>query len=183
MADKKSKAKKQEELARKQGDALINSMNLHLEELVHTVKKIDDYIVTVAFEGAEGMYRVEKDGEIGWVKPGKFGAMHAQIIIQDRDDKRFVPNLDVSVRIFDNEGTVISEEEAPFMWHPFVFHYGLETVLPDEGEYIIEVKINTPTFPRHTKNHGKRYQTTVTARLDPIKVVPPTEDALDADNE
>jgi hypothetical protein len=182
MADKKSKAKKQEELARKQGDALIASMNLHLEELVHTVKKIDDYIVTVAFEGADGMYGVDEKGELEWNKPGKFGAMHAQIIIQDRDDKRFVPNLEISVRIFDNEGTVITESDAPFMWHPYVFHYGLETVLPDEGEYIVEVKIQKPGFARHTKNHGKRYQSTVTARLDPIKVVPPQEDGLDTES-
>ena len=115
MAEKKSKEKKQEELAKKQGDALIASYNLHMEELVHTVKKKDDYIVTLAFGSSSGMYKMQSDKTLDWESPDAFGIMHMEVVIQDRDDRRFIPNLNVSVRMYDNEHGLVTESEAPFM--------------------------------------------------------------------
>jgi hypothetical protein len=180
MAEKKTKAKKQDELVKKQGDALIASANLYMEDMIHTVKKSHDYIVTVAFGSPDGRYMPQSDGSLDWDMPEGFSNMHVEVVVQDRDDKRFVPYLDVSVRILDQNDNPVTESEAPFMWHPYVFHYGMDTVIPEEGDYTIEVTIKKPDFGRHHKDHGKRYADDVTIKLGPVKLSPPSGE-LDAD--
>lgn len=120
---------------------------------------------------ALGAYIHQSDGLLDWETPENYGMFHVEVIVQDRDDKRFVPYLDVHVRIYDKEGTLITESEAPFQWDPYTYHYGFDTNLPDDGQYYAEVTIKTPTFDRHHKNHGKRYTDDVTVRLDPVEVI------------
>jgi len=177
MAEKKSKLKKQDELVRKQGDAFIASYNLYMEELIHVVKKTDDYIVTVAFGATEGMYEMQTDKSLEWVTPEGYGFVHMSVVIQDRDDKRFVPNLEVFVRLYDNDNKLITESEAPFLWNPYVFHYGMDLTIPEEGNYTAEVTIKRPDFNRQNKDHGNKYTNDVTIRLQSVKLTP-SEDVM-----
>jgi uncharacterized protein involved in high-affinity Fe2+ transport len=173
MAEKKSREKKMEELVKKQGDAFMASYNLHMEEIIHTVKKVDDYIITAAIEPAVGMYVMGLDKSLEWESPQGFGDLHVEIVVQDRDDRRFVPHLEVSAKVYDKEHKVITESEAPFMWHPYIFHYGFDMTVPDEGDYFIEVRIKAPKFHRHKKDHGKRYSDDIEIKLSPLRLNPP----------
>lgn len=173
MSEKKTREKRQDELAKKVGDILVAAQNAHTEELVHTMKRTGDYIVTVAFEVADGMYEKQSDGELEWETPEGYGTMHVEIMIQDRDDKRFVPYLEVSAKVFDNENHLVTESEAPFMWHPYAYHYGFHTLIPDEGKYTVEVTIKAPKYPRHHKSHGKRYEEDVVVRMASVQLMPP----------
>lgn len=173
MAEKKTKEKRFEELSKKLADTTNNLHNAYLEELIHTVKRTGDYIITFALEKSEGHYVKQSDGEIDWETPENYVTMHAQVIVQDRDDKRFVPYLDVNVRIYNDEGELVTESDAPFMWHPFAYHYGFDTVLPDDGQYYAEITIKSPDFDRHHMSHGKRYTDDVTVKMSSIDIILP----------
>lgn len=45
----------------------------------------------------------------------------------------------------------------PFLWHPWLFHYGRNWQVPGDGEYTLRVRIEPPTFHRHDKRNGLRY--------------------------
>jgi hypothetical protein len=176
MSGRKTKEKRQEELSKKLADNLNLSLNAHTEDMSHSAKRINDYIVTVAVENSYGLYAHQTDGSLDWETPESFGTQHVEIIIQDRDDKRFVPYLDVKVKIFDKGNNLITESEAPFMWHPYAYHYGFDTTLPADGEYYFEVKVKKPKFDRHHLAHGKKYQEDIATMLGPVEIVLPGEE-------
>src|SRR5688572_8619413 len=99
MAEKKTREKRQEDLSKKLGDLIMVTHNAYMEEIVHTVKRKGDYIVTVALETAEGSY-VPEGSDLEWESPEGFGASHVMVVVQDRDDKKFVPYLEVTVRVY-----------------------------------------------------------------------------------
>lgn len=172
MAERKTKEKKQEEVSKKLGDLLLAAQMAHIEDLPHSMKRIDDFIITVAVENSIGNY-VKEGSELDWQDPEKYGMQHFEVIIIDRDDKKFVPYLDVKVRIFDNNHALVTETEAPFMWHPFVSHYGFDVSIPDDGEYYAEVTIKSPEFARMHKSHGKKYSENITVKMAGFEIMLP----------
>jgi hypothetical protein len=52
----------------------------------------------------------------------------------------------------------------PFLWHPYLYHYGTNAKVPGEGPYTVRVQIQAPTFMRHDPVNGKRY-------AEPVRVV------------
>jgi hypothetical protein len=46
---------------------------------------------------------------------------------------------------------------VPFIWHPGLYHYGINLTLPGDGIYTVRVDVAVPTFHRHDKVNGKRY--------------------------
>lgn len=183
MAERKTKEKRQEELSKKLGDLMIAANHAQVEDLVHVMKRTDDYIITLAIENAEGRYVSEKDGDLDWDKPEGYGYQHVEIMVQDRDYKTFVPYLNVLVRIYDKENNLVTENVAPFMWHPFTSHYGFDIVLPKDGEYSFEVNIDAPKFDRHHKSHGKRYSDKISTKLGPVEIMVPGSEEDDILNQ
>lgn len=173
MAEKKTREKRYDELSKKLGDIINTIHNAHTEELIHAVKRTGDYIVTLAFDASSGVYESQSNGDLEWESPEHYGIFHVEVIIQDRDDKRFIPYLDVNVVIYDKEGKVVTESAAPFMWHPVAYHYGFDTLFPDDGQYTAEVTIKAPKFPRHHRSHGKRYTDDVTTKMGPFDIILP----------
>ena len=100
------KAKKKLKIA--QGNAFSDSLN-YLSEIVEYSEssETDDYIVTLAAEEAEGLYYFsDKDsGSLSWHPPGKDANQHLEVVVQDKDDKRFLPNLEIQVELFDETGS------------------------------------------------------------------------------
>ncbi len=175
MAERKTKEKRQEEILKKTADILITSINAHIEDLPHTLKRVDDYILIAYVENSEGSYIKESDGKLDWNDPEKYGLQHFGIIIQDRDDKRFVPYLDVIIRVYDKGGDLITEAKAPFIWHPFVYHYGFDTPIENDGEYYIEVTVKSPKFDRAHRSLGKKYTEDLITRIGKVEIALPLE--------
>jgi hypothetical protein len=173
MAEKKTKEKRLEELSRKLGDATNTSYSAYTEDLVHTMRRTDDYIISLAFENADGTFEKQAGGDLDWETPENYGMFHVHVVVQDRDDKRFVPYLDVTVRIYDNENKLVTESAAPFVWNPYSYHYGFDTILPDDGKYSAEIAIKSPDFARNHKVHGKRYMDDVLTKLGPVEIMLP----------
>lgn len=125
--------KKHLDLARKQGEALKQA----LDEMTQNVaqrgeeKAAGHFLVGYAIEKPEGMYVVE-DGELQWQEPeGK--NIHIEISVRDGADGRFVPALDVELTVLDAEGQEVGTHRQPFLWHPWLYHYGRNWQLPGDG--------------------------------------------------
>jgi uncharacterized protein involved in high-affinity Fe2+ transport len=57
----------------------------------------------------------------------------------------------------DSKGKRIGKHRQPFLWHPWLYHYGLNWRLPGPGKYSIEVHVKAPDFMLHDRKNGKRY--------------------------
>lgn len=166
------KEKKQERLAKKQGLAYDASYEILMSEDPHAVVEVDDYRITASFEPAEGMYGPGPAGSLAWETPGADHNQHFEVVVRDRNDGRFLPGLEIQLRLFDTENRKVAETTVPFIWHPFVFHYGINGRIPAEGDYTVEVVIPVPQFHRHDEVRGKRYGRDVSVRLGPLHLKP-----------
>jgi hypothetical protein len=165
----------QEALAHRQGEAYRASYEKLMAEDPHAETEAGDYRITASFEPAEGMYGMGSDGTLEWLTPDGGDNQHFEVIVRDREDGRFVPYLDVHLRLLDAADTTVVDTIVPFIWHPFVYHYGIDGKIPAEGDYTAQVIIPAPRFHRHDEVRGKRYEHTVTARLGPVHLKPGTK--------
>lgn len=127
-----------------------------------------DYVVAYAVEHAEGMYAL-KDGGLIWQEPEDTNA-HIEISVRDAADNRFIPNLEVTVAVEDSQGNRLGEHTQPFLWHPWLFHYGRNWKLPGDGVYNLQVHIKAPTFMRHDRLNGKRYANDVKVSFEKVNI-------------
>lgn len=114
-----------------------------------------DYTVAYSIENAEGMYHME-DGRLVWHDPAEENC-HLEIAVRNAADGRFVPCLKIQATVSEPSGEVIGSHEMPFLWHPWIYHYGRNWVIPHDGAYTLRVHIDAPTFPRHDLRNGDRF--------------------------
>ena len=158
------------DLARDQGAAVERALK-HMTEEVATdggETRAGDYLVGYAVEEAEGMYRL-RDGELVWEEPGDEN-LHVEVSVRDGSDGRIVPGLDVTATLVGPDGEEVGTHAQPFVWHPWIHHYGRNWVVPRDGTYTIRVRIEAPDFPRHDKTNGKRFAEAVEVEFDDVTV-------------
>ena len=169
-------ARKKKNLREAQGKALQEAIDFLKNEHVDVFewKKVGDYIVSIASEESEGMYEFN-NGELQWQTPGKQENQHLEVIVQDADDKRFVPYLNIKVDVLDQSENMIAELNPQFLWHPVANHYGQNYQIPSEGNYSFEVSFDAPAFGRHDEILGKRLVEPVKVKFGPHKLQPERE--------
>ncbi|MDG5776588.1 iron transporter [Haloarculaceae archaeon H-GB2-1] len=162
---------KQLELAGREGDAYMESLEYMASEVAHTgaTKELGDFVVGFAQEEAEGMYRPDDDGHLQWVEPDEENC-HLEVAVADRADGRFVPNLSVEARLETEDGEAVGPFEVPYVWHPGLHHYGRNVTVPGDGTYTLTVTVDPPTFPRHDRTNGDRYDERVSVTFDDVDV-------------
>ena len=150
--------KRQLEMAREEGDAYQHSLDYMVEQVAHTgaKKTIRGYIIGIAQEKAEGMYRLNSDDELIWEEPDEENC-HIEVSVSDAADHRFIPALDVETTLISATGETIGPFQMSFLWHPGLYHYGANIIVPDDGKYDVKVTIGVPKFARHDKTNGKRF--------------------------
>lgn len=162
------------QLAREQGNAMGRALNEMANNVAqHGGEKLaGDYLVGYAIEKPEGMYEVQ-GGELVWREPGD-NNIHIEISVRDGADGRFVPALDVELTVLDADGDAVGTHRQPFLWHPWLYHYGRNWQLPGDGEYTFKIHIGIPDFPRHDEKNGRRYTEPVEVEFRdvPIKTKP-----------
>lgn len=94
--------------------------------------------------------------------------VHLEVAVADAADGRFVPQLTVRVEVA-RDGRAVLSAELPFLWHPFLHHYGGNASVPDEGPYDVAVEVSRPHFMRHDPVNGRRYGEPVRARFDGVR--------------
>ncbi|MEJ2707382.1 MAG: iron transporter [Anaerolineales bacterium] len=150
-------------MARGQGDQYARALNHMAQEVAYEggEKPAGDYIVSYAVEEAEGMYHL-RNGDLEWEEPEDENT-HIEIAVRDGSDNRFIPALDVTLTVIDQNGEEIGQHRQPFLWHPWLYHYGRNWNIPGEGEYTLKIRIEAPPFPRHDRENGLRF-------VEPVEV-------------
>ena len=143
------------QLALNQGLAFSQALEEMRQETVNATTEVDDYIITIAFENAEGMYMLHNN-DLTWEIPAPEENLHVEVVVQDKQDQRFIPGLEIYCSLFNTAGKLIGEKRQPFIWHTFLWHYGINWTIPKEGDYIAQVKILQPKFCRHDEEVGNR---------------------------
>ncbi len=157
-------------LALDQGEAYQHS----LESMVAKVaddgqeQRIQDYIVTYVLEPAEGVYELI-DEEWHWREPQDEN-IYLHISVRDASDQRFIPGLCIYATLSDSAGNIIGIRRQPFVWHPWLYHYGGNWQVPRDGTYTLKVRIEAPTFRRRDKSCGRRYQETLEIDFHQVKI-------------
>lgn len=154
----KESSPNQLQLAVEQGREYLASVEEMTKNEAHDadIKEIHDYLVGCAVEHAEGMYHWE-NGELVWKNPTENENAHVEIAVADAIDGRFIPGLTVTVTITDSDGNDVGTYQLPYLWHPWLYHYGSNVKVPGTGQYKIDVNFDPPTYMRHDKVHGKRH--------------------------
>ncbi len=150
------------DVARQQGDAYGAAVQAMAEEDGAALTEAGNFVVALVNEQAEGMYARDGDGLV-WREAPEEANAHIEVAVADLADGRFVPGLDVTVTVRDGDRELF-REQAPFLWHPFLHHYGFNAKVPGEGPFTVAVHIEPPTWMRHDPRNGKRY-------ADPVDVV------------
>ena len=172
MRESEESDREQLDLAKAQGEAYAKAMEAMDEESDSgvIVQRAGDYEVAIAIEEAEGMYHLE-GGELVWHDPTDENC-HVEVAVRDGADGRFVPGLTVHVTLVGSDGTEIGTHEQPFLWHPWLYHYGRNWRVPGEGEYTVRVRIDTPTFMRHDHENGRRFAEPVEVEFEGVEIEP-----------
>lgn len=158
------------DLARQQGQAYRRALDAMAAEDGAAEQEAGDFRIAVAAEKAEGMYALDGGGLV-WHEPGEANA-HVEVVVVDRADGRFVPELDVAVEVLTADGRSLGRKQAPFLWHPFLHHYGHNWKVPGAGEYTVAVHVDAARFYRHDPVNGRRYATPVEVRFDQVRMEP-----------
>jgi hypothetical protein len=163
------------DMARSQGTTYVEALNHMVEDVADGggSRHAGEYMVGYAHEEAEGMYRREGD-ELVWQEPD--GNIHMEVSVRDAADDRFVPGLKVFLTIVDSDGREVGTEEMPFLWHPWLYHYGKNWTIPGDGSYSLRVRIEPPEFMRHDEKNGKRYSEEVVVEFHDVELETGVED-------
>ena len=128
-----------------------------------------DYLVGCVVKRAEGFYE-RRDGRLEWRAPEASENAHIDVSVRDGADGRFVPGLTVLATVIDGEGREIGTDRHPFVWHPWIYHYGRDWRLPGDGRYAIRIRIEPPDFPRRDRINGRRYADAVEVEFTGVTV-------------
>jgi hypothetical protein len=158
------------DMAREQGDTYLKALKKMANHEADDggMKPAGDYVVAYAVESAEGMYQT-RNGELEWQEPQSEN-VHVEVSVRDAADNRFIPGLTVYATVIDADDNVIGRHEQPFLWHPWLYHYGRNWEVPGDGIYKLRVEIEAPKFGRHDKKNGRRFAENVTVEFDDVKI-------------
>lgn len=78
--------------------------------------------------------------------------VHLDVVVRDVRTGRFLPGLPVTATVLDARGRAAWSGALPFMWHPWLSHYGSNVRLRATGRYTVRVHIGAPPFRRYMPN-------------------------------
>jgi hypothetical protein len=158
------------DLARAQGAALgaaLEAMDRESDSGVHR-QRVADYEVAVAIEEAEGLWS-PGDAGLEWHDPDDANC-HVEVCVRDGADGRFVPGLRIVVTLVGPDGDILGTYLHPFLWHPWLYHYGRNWTVPASGRHRVLVEIDVPSFSRHDHENGRRFADPVEIEFDDLEI-------------
>lgn len=122
-----------------------------------------DYIVAYAIEYAEGYWHYEGDKFRYMAENDMSGKTntHVEISVRDAGTGRFMHDLDITAQLKDARGTIIGTMKEPFMWHPWLYHYGENWRIPKSGTYDLVLHIQPPAYHRYGKTAGQHFSQSI----------------------
>lgn len=166
------------EVAEAEGAAYGRALKAMDAESGASLQRAGDYLVAFVQEEAEGMYGLDEAGLVWHESPEEANA-HFEIAVADGADGRFVPGLDVTLIVLEGERELI-RTTLPFLWHPFLYHYGANAKVPGEGPYTVRAIIEPPAYMRHDPVNGRRYAERVEVEFTDQRFTPGRKTSPDA---
>ena len=96
---------------------------------------------------------------------------HIEVAVMDALTGRFVPGLQVTASLTDSSGHNLGTRTEPFMWHPWLWHYGENWRIPHNGEYRVHVHFDAPDFARYGHTTGDIMKVPVDMDFDGQKLI------------
>jgi len=159
-------------LSRAEGGAIDHP----LAELLRSVgtsgsqERSGDYRVAVIVRHGRGAWK-SRNGKLGYEAPdANIGPVsHIDVIIRDAVTGRFIPGLKVRVTVLNARKREIDTYSLPFMWHPWLNHYGLNIPDPGKGRYTIRVHADAPALRRYGSTALRKFNKPVDASIRNIR--------------
>ena len=131
---------------------------------------VDDCVVGVAQEEAEGTYAPTGDGDLERTEPDDENC-HLEVAVTDAADGRFVPEPTVRATLSPNDGDEgVGPFEGPSIRHPGLHHYGKNVEVPGDGEYDLTIEVDPPEFMCHGEENGDRDAASVEVAFEGVEV-------------
>lgn len=169
MAPSNEASPDQLDVARAEGDAYGRAMRAMADEEGAVTARAGDLVIGFVNEEAEGMYALDGD-RLVWREAAEDANVHLEVAVADAGDGRFVPGLSVRLELSRDGEMPVLDTELPFLWHPFLHHYGTNAAVPDEGPYRVTVRIAPAGFMRHDPVNGRRYAEPVEVHFDDVRL-------------
>ncbi|HEY5085964.1 MAG TPA: hypothetical protein VII66_01270 [Gemmatimonadaceae bacterium] len=167
-------SRESKELAHSEGAAVERSLAemLHSGRATGSQVRSGDYTVAVAVRRARGYWEA-RNGKLAYVTPdSNVGPIaHIDVLIRDEATRRFVPGLRVRAMILDSRRREIDTYLMPFMWGPWMNHYGLNVPVPRGGRYTIRVRADAPSFRRYGSTALKEFNHAINVELHNVWLV------------
>lgn len=178
MAPSNEATEEQLNVARAEGDGYRRAMQAMADEEGAVTARAGDLVIAFVNEEAEGMYALEGD-RLVWREAAQDANVHLEVAVADAGDGRFVPGLSVWLEL-SREGEQVLATKMPFLWHPFLYHYGTNAAVPDEGPYRVTIRVAPAEFMRHDPVNGRRYAEPVEVRFDDVRLTTGRKPSPDA---
>ncbi|WP_373055863.1 hypothetical protein [Zunongwangia sp. H14] len=160
-------------LAQNQGRAIKDALNAMISSTAMDGEEIQigDYLLTYAVEYAESFWEV-KDGKLRFNMRAEQSTeknAHVEVVVRDVQTGRIIPGFQVTTSFYKNNDLV--EKVSPgMMWHPWLYHYGLNIRVPKEGKYQLEVTAPAPEVRRYGREYGNHFAEDINYRFDDVDV-------------
>ena len=162
------------ELAVNEGDALDQPLvdMLRNPDASGSQVRSGDYRVAVIVQHARGDWE-ERNGKLAFVSPDSdIGPIaHMDVTVRDAATGRLVPDLNVHATILDSRRRAIDTYSMPFMWHPWMSHYGLNVPVPGDGRYTVRVRAEAPAFRRYGSSALRKFNKAIDAEVRGVRFV------------
>ena len=139
-------------LARREGTAMDRPLRdlARRTDVSGSQIRSGDYEVAVVVQRARGYWEA-RDGKLRYRRAdNNVGPIaHIDVSIRDATTGRFLPDLKVRATVLNSRNKEIDTYVLPFMWHPWMNHYGLDVAEPGPGRYAIRVRAEPPAFRRY----------------------------------
>lgn len=128
------------------------------------------YRVGYIVEPAEGWWEGDP-GDLRWREPLSGETNHLEILPFDAETGLLVPEADVTLSVYTEEGDKVGSKPLEFYSAEF-YHYANNFSLPASGEYTLEAEIAPPTFRRHGEENGegKNFTKPVTVKFENVEI-------------
>lgn len=131
-----------------------------------------DYIVAFAVEYAEGYWHYEND-KFRYMQEndmsGKTNA-HIEVAVLDAKTGRFLDNLNVMATLKTEDGKSMGTKNEPFMWHPWLYHYGENWRIPKSAKYTIVADIKPPAYRHYGKTLGNQFNKSISVAFNNVHI-------------
>ena len=137
----------------RKADKLIEKYRGRAEALADEVaenggqQESGDWTVSYIVEAAEPWFEAH-GGDERFREPAAGETHHIEIIPQETETGRIVPDVPITLQVVDAEGKVVDEKELNFL-HSTFFHYANNFEVPVDGTYTLRATLGSPTFARH----------------------------------